>query len=89
MFAAMDLAFAIDLCKEEGAGQVMATFPLCVLALGFSVGTCLFSVGSAGGAPGRWGQHACDSSERVRVCEEIRRAQDAGGGRTAFACECT
>lgn len=41
VFAAMDLAFAIDLCKEEGAGQVMATFPLCVLALGFSVGTCL------------------------------------------------
>lgn len=23
VFAAMDLAFAIDLCKEEGAGQVM------------------------------------------------------------------
>ena len=22
VFAAMDLAFAIDLCKEEGAGQV-------------------------------------------------------------------
>lgn len=41
VFAAMDLAFAIDLCKEEGAGQVMATFPLCVFALGFSVGTCL------------------------------------------------
>jgi hypothetical protein len=25
VFAAMDLAFAIDLCKEEGAGQVKRT----------------------------------------------------------------
>ena len=28
VFAAMDLAFAIDLCKEEGAGQVTATLLL-------------------------------------------------------------
>lgn len=26
VFAAMDLAFAIDLCKEEGSGQVTAAF---------------------------------------------------------------
>lgn len=35
-FAAMDLAFAIDLCKEEGSGQVMRTvvgiFAYCMLA---------------------------------------------------------
>lgn len=90
VFAAMDLAFAIDLCKEEGAGQVMATFPFCVCirVQCLHMSEC-FSVGSAGGAPGRWGQHACDSSERVRVREEIRRAQDAGGGRATSACECT
>lgn len=27
VFAAMDLAFAIDLCKEEGSGQVMLFWP--------------------------------------------------------------
>lgn len=26
VFAAMDLAFAIDLCKEEGSGQVTSLF---------------------------------------------------------------
>lgn len=28
VFAAMDLAFAIDLCKEEGGGQVSTAKPV-------------------------------------------------------------
>lgn len=42
---------------------------------------------SSGGA-GIWGsQHAGDSSQRVRVCAAVRRAQDAGGGWAAAPCE--
>ncbi len=39
VFAAMDLAFAIDLCKEEGSGQVTAAFSLCVSIRAESVHT--------------------------------------------------
>lgn len=65
VFAAMDLAFAIDLCKEEGAGQVRNH----TNALDFNKrGLCdlnlvdAFILSGSGGASLRWGQHACDTS---------------------------
>lgn len=65
VFAAMDLAFAIDLCKEEGAGQVTNhtntvdcnKHRLCDLNM---ANTCILS--GSGGASLRWGQHASDTS---------------------------
>lgn len=52
VFAAMDLAFAIDLCKEEGGGQVRTKsfltvisefYNLCVLSCTYDVGSCKVS----------------------------------------------
>lgn len=65
VFAAMDLAFAIDLCKEEGAGQVMnhtnavdsSKHGLCDLNM-----VNPFLVSGSGGASLWWGQHASDTS---------------------------
>ena len=41
----------------------------------------------AGGASLRGCQHAGHAPQRVRVREEVRRAQDAGGGGAAPPCE--
>lgn len=52
VFAAMDLAFAIDLCKEEGGGQVRTKscltvsselYNLCMLSCMYNVGSCKVS----------------------------------------------
>lgn len=40
-----------------------------------------------GGASVWWSQHASNSPQRVRVCEEVCWAQDACGGRAASPCK--
>lgn len=41
VFSAMDLAFAIDLCKEEGGGQVKQICNFLILAREFDWSVCL------------------------------------------------